>query len=30
MNLSHLLAVIRARWAPALTVFLLIVTAAIL
>ena len=30
MNLSHLLAVIRARWVPALTVFLLIVTASIL
>ena len=30
MNLSHILAVIRARWAPALAVFLLIATAAIL
>ena len=30
MNLSHLLAVIRARWLPALAVFLLILTAAIL
>ena len=30
MNLSHLLAVIRARWVPALAVFLLVVTATIL
>ena len=30
MNLSHLLAVIRARWVPALAVFLVVVTATIL
>jgi succinoglycan biosynthesis transport protein ExoP len=30
MNLSHILAVIRARWAPALAVFLLLVTATVL
>ena len=30
MNISHILAVIRARWAPALAVFLLILAAAVL
>lgn len=30
MNLSHILAVIRARWAPALAVFVLLVTATVL